>query len=117
MSLKPFLPAEWEGDVNMFWRDDGDGTGSVISVQDVAPLIEANKAAYNHNDGYSPSRELRRAAYIPNIIRDKWLNEEGWDAYRPDLYGDKLVQKLNDPEWRYLRTAPGRLSYTNGRVR
>lgn len=117
MTLKPFLPAEYAGGVTHLWEDDGKGGGLIHSVQDVAPALEANKAVYNHNDGYSPSRELRRAAYIPSIIRDKWLNEEGWDAFRPDLYGDKLVQKLNDPEWRFLRTAPGVLSYTNGRVR
>lgn len=117
MSMKPLLPAEFAGDVAHFWEDDGAGGGLIHSVQDVAPALEANKAAYNHNDGYTPSRELRRAAYIPNIIRDKWLNEEGWDAYRPDLYGEKLVQKLNSNEWLYLRTAPGVLGYSNGRVR
>jgi hypothetical protein len=110
-------PAEFAGDVAHFWEDDGEGGGLVHSVQDVAPILERNKALYVANDGYSPSRELRRVAFIPNIVRQKWLNEEGWDAYRPDLYGDRLVAKLNDPEWRFLRTAPGRLGLANGKIR
>lgn len=116
MSKSLFLPAEHASDVAHFWEDTEDGA-VIHSVQDVGPVLEWNKAAQNHNDGYTADRTMRRAAFIPNIIRNKWLQEEGWDAYRPDLYGDKLIQKLNDPEWRYLRTAPGRLGYSNGVVR
>lgn len=108
---------DFAGDVAHYWEDDGAGGGLIHSVQDVAPILERNKAMQAHNDGYSPSRELRRVAFIPNILRLKWLNEEGWDAYRPDLYGERLVAKLNDPEWRFLRTAPGRIGYSNGVVR
>lgn len=107
--LKPLVAAAFAGDVAHWWRDNGDGTSSVVSAQDVAPVLARNRAMANHNDGWSPSRELRRAAFIPNIIRDKWLNEEGWDAYRPDLYGERLRRKLNDPDWRYLRTAEWRM--------
>jgi hypothetical protein len=117
VSVRPLVLADTPGGLSHHWVDNGDGTFKVVSSQDVAPILERNKAMANHNDGYSPSRELRRVAFIPDIIRQKWLDEEGWDAYRPDLYGDKLVQKLNDPEWRYLRTAEGRVAYTNGRVR
>jgi hypothetical protein len=105
--LRRFLPAENAGDVHHAWLDDGQG-GAVLSHQDIGPALERNKAMALHNDGYSPSRELRRVAFIPAIIRDKWLNEEGWDAYRPDLYLDRLRRKLNDGDWAHLRTAPGR---------
>lgn len=107
--IRPLAPAGFAGDVAHGWRDNGDGTSTIVSVQDVAPALERNKAMAAHNDGWSPSRELRRAAFIPNIIRQKWLTEEGWDAYRPDLYGEQLRRKLNDPEWRYLRTAEWRV--------
>lgn len=117
MSVRPFLPADTPGGINYHWIDNGDGTVRVAYSQDIGAALEANKAAYTHNDGYSGTRELRRVAFIPAIIRQKWLDEEGWDAYRPDLYGDRLVRRLNDPEWRYLRTAPGRVAYSNGRVR
>jgi hypothetical protein len=108
-TLRPLAGADFAGDVSHWWRDEGDGRSTIVSVQDVTPVLERNKAMATHNDGYSPSRELRRAAFIPNIIRQKWLNEEGWDAYRPDLYGEQLRRKLNDPDWRFLRTAEWRM--------
>jgi hypothetical protein len=77
--------------------------------QDVSALLDRNKAMYNENDGYSPSREWRRAASIPVIIQQKWLQEEGWDCYDLPANWDKLKQKLNSSEYLFLRTAPGRL--------
>ena len=111
------IAPDFEGDVEVYSEPDGEGGLLIHSVQDVAPIIERNKAAMNHNDGYSPSRELRRVAFIPTIFRDKWLNEEGWDAWRPDLYPEKLVQKLNDPDYAFLRSAPGRVAVTIGNIR
>lgn len=87
------------------------------SSQDTDAIIERNKAMATTNDGYSPSRELRRVATIPALIREKWLKEEGWDAWRPDRYPEQLMRKLNDPEWQFLRTAPGRLGVSNGVLR
>lgn len=117
MPWKPLVPGQHAQDVSHFWEDDGRGGGIIHSVQDVGPSIERAKAMRLHNDGYNSDRTLRRVAFIPNIIRDKWLNEEGWDAYRPDLYGEKLAQKLNDPDWAYLRTADGRVAHSNGKIR
>jgi hypothetical protein len=77
---------------------------------DVAPILERNKAMATHNDGYSPTREMRRVASIPLIILQKW-KEEGWDPFNtsdPDVQ-KKLAAKLDDPEYMWLRTAPGRV--------
>lgn len=98
------------------WEDDGQGGGIIHSTQEVAPILEWNKAAQTHNDGYTPSREMRRVASIPMALISKWLHEEGWDAFNP-AHHDKLMRKLNDPEYRYLRTAEGRLGISNGVVR
>jgi hypothetical protein len=77
------------------------------SVQDVAPIVERNKALQNADDkGWSPSRELRRAATIPDIVILKWRNELGVDVLNPDHW-PAVKRLLNDPEWRHLRTAPG----------
>jgi hypothetical protein len=82
----------------------------VVNRQDVEPILEHNKRLYNDGtDGYGPTREWRRAATIPNIILEKWLKEEGiryWDSEDTP----KLMAKLDDPEWLYLRNAPGTLS-------
>ena len=37
--------------------------------------IKHNKALYNHNDGYSKSRELKRVASIPTLALQVWANE------------------------------------------
>lgn len=87
----------------------GDGVNLIHSSVDVEPMLDRNKAMATHNDGYSPSREMRRVASIPAIVRLKWLNEEGWDCFNthdPDVL-KKLKQKLNSAEFLYLRTAPG----------
>lgn len=91
-----------------YFRANGDGTYDVWSTQEVDPILDRNKAMYTHNDGYSPSRELRRAASIPMNLIQKWRNEEGINVLHPD-YADALKRKLNDIDYLYLRTAPGRI--------
>jgi len=117
MSLVPFLAKEHAHDVEHWWRDNGDGTSTIVSYQNVAPILDRNKAMRNHNDGYSQTRELRRVAFIPHVLRQKILAEEGWDPYRPDIYPEKMARLLNDPDYAYLRTADGRVGCINGQLR
>jgi hypothetical protein len=84
------------------------GDLTVIRGADVEPILEHNKALYSMNDGYSPGREWRRAASIPLAIVEKWKNEYGVDVFNPD-HREGVKRLLNSSEWRYLRTAPGRL--------
>lgn len=88
--------------------EDGDGSLIVHREADVEPLLEANKALAASGDGYTPSRELRRAASIPLAIVEKWKNELGVDVFDPNDM-PKVRQLLNSSEYLYLRTAPGRL--------
>jgi hypothetical protein len=93
------------------WQETERGGANIIAVADVAPILERNKAMATHNDGYSKSREMRRVASIPLILLQKWKNEEGWDPWNtsdPDVQR-KLALKLDDPEYQWLRTAPGRV--------
>lgn len=99
------------------WENVGNGEYLIHSTQDTTPILDRNKAMATHNDGYTPTRDMRRVATIPTILRNKWLAEEGWDAFRPDLYGDKLMRRLNDPDYAYLRTADGHLGVSNGVMR
>ncbi len=78
-------------------------------TQDVEPILEDNKRLYNEpGGGWSKSRELRRVASIPLVVAEKWMREEGIDIFSPDHW-PAIRRKLNDPEWRHLRTAPGRV--------
>ena len=82
---------------------------TVSYEQDCQPFIEANKVLQNLPEGYvSNAREFRRAASIPNAIIMKWRTEEGIDVLDPADWS-AVRRKLNDPDWRHLRTGPGRL--------
>lgn len=95
------------------WEDDGQGGGLIHSSQDIAPVLEFAKAAQNHNDGFTGSRELKRVAIIPPVLQLKWLIEDGVDIWKPEN-SEWLMKKLNDPDYAYLRTAEGRLGKING---
>jgi len=84
------------------------GDLTVHREADVEPILELNKRLAASGDGYSPSRELRRAASIPMAIIEKWRNELGVDVFNPD-HKEAVRRLLNSSEYLYLRTAPGRL--------
>jgi hypothetical protein len=95
--------------VDWYMKDTPEGI-VIQGAQDVYSLLEANKAMFSENDGWSKGEKfMRRAASIPMHLRMKWLIEEGWDAWRPDLYWDQLKRKLNDIDYRRLRTADWRV--------
>ena len=102
--------------VSRDWRPDGNGGVELRISQDVSQVLEHNKIYRNHNDGYSESRELRRVARIPDAVGLKWLIEEGW-WYGDQENADRLLKKLNDPDWAHLRTADGQLALSNGVIR
>lgn len=104
------LEADWlTGIAEYHGYDSGTDCTIIETVQDVAPILEHNKALQNADDqGWSPSRDLRRAATIPDIIVLKWRNEYGIDVFDRNHW-PAVKRLLNDPEWRYLRTAPGTL--------
>ena len=85
-----------------------DGKMAIHSTQDVYSILEYNKAQLTENNGYNWDKSMRRCASIPHSLRLKWLIEEGWDAWNPD-HEDMLNRKLNDSDFRDLRTAPGRV--------
>lgn len=108
-----------EGGTAHYWRDTEAGA-EIKSVTDVTPILEANKAKFNTNDGYSPSRELRRVGSIPFPLIYQWLAEDGvnvLDAGHDPHAAAYLMRKLNDPDYRYLRTAPGQLGISDGVIR
>jgi len=88
--------------------DEAEQRHVIQSTQDVEPIIENNKRLFNDGDGYSPTREWRRAASVPNIVIEQWM-KKGINAYSLEDQ-PKILAMLDSPEYRYLRTAPGRLS-------
>ena len=76
-------------------------------------LLKNNKALYNLNDGYSKSRDLKRVASIPTLALQVWANEyngtNNWFALPKETQKKIMKKKLNSSEFKYFRTAEGRL--------
>ena len=93
-----------------FHKDDSEKTFTLRTVQDVDPILENNKNLQALNDGYSPSRELKRVASVPTTILRKWCKDAGISfrrfLRRPHEFSGWLERKLSDPENRFLLTAP-----------
>ena len=114
MPAKRFLFTSSAG-IDHYTIEDEDGL-RFYSEQRTDPILDRNKAMATHNDGYTPSRDMRRVASVPYSLALKWLNEEGWWMFDPACH-DKLMQKLNSSEYAYLRTAEGHLGMSNGVMR
>jgi hypothetical protein len=78
-----------------------------VTSQDVEPILERNKALQAEPQ---PARRRgdwgRHIGTIPNVILVKWMNEEGANVLKmsSDEFGKFIRKKLDDPDWRYLRT-------------
>lgn len=86
---------------------DPNGTDLTVERwQDVEPILDHNKALRSQEQNSDWGRHV---ASIPNVILEKWLNEEyqrgniGLRMFSAEF--DQLVErKLKDPDWAYLRT-------------
>ena len=105
-----------EQGISHYLVEDDQGIAHFKAVGETDPVIERNKAMLTHNDGYTPSREMRRVASIPYILINKWIVEEGVNVLDP-ANADFLKKKLNDPDYAFLRTAEGRIGMSNGVLR
>lgn len=109
MSRRSLLKASSSlGGVNHYWETDSDGNSYVVSVQDVSAILEQNKTRQNDGTGgWNQARDGRSAGFIPTNILQKWADEIGvpfHELFEPE-YEPFITRKLNDPDWRYLRTA------------
>lgn len=107
--MKRLFDIEPDGTREIFHFDDVTQQVTIQTITDAEPIIEANKRLFNQGDtGYSPSREMKRAANIPMGVVLLWRQRYGVDVFNRD-HTEKVRKLLNDSEWRLLRTAPGRL--------
>lgn len=87
-------------------RDHGERTTTFEVVQDVQPILEWNKVLRSQRQ---KSDWGRHVASVPNVIVNRWLNEEWARGNTTMKLGDaefmQMVQrKLRDPDWKFLRT-------------
>ena len=78
-----------------------DGDWVYQTIQDVEPILEANKA--EQNSGVKPSGTMRKVASIPLVLIVEWEKKYGLNFYNKDHWpGIKAL--LNSNEYRHLRT-------------
>jgi hypothetical protein len=93
-----------------FFHDKADEKYVVNRVQDVEPILKANRISQTDGtDGYTASRDLKRVASIPLVVVEQWMKQDGINVLA--LTGDEqqkyFKKKLNDPDNRFLRTDSG----------
>ena len=79
----------------------------------IDPHLKHNKILLNQNDGYSKSRDLKRVASIPTLALSVWAKEYNgdgnWFALPKEVQSKILKTKLNSNEFKYFRTAEGKI--------
>lgn len=90
--------------LKIWWESTDDGF-VLHYEQDAAPILESNAIKRSQGrDYYARDKDLWKAASIPIGVAYKWLIEDGIDVYE-DSHWPRVKKKLNDPDWRYLKTA------------
>jgi hypothetical protein len=88
--------------------DRGERKIVAVSTQDVEPILELNKARRGQSQAGHDCARL--VADIPAVILVRWLNEEyargntHLRLFTREFNETVVRRKLQDPEWRYLRT-------------
>ena len=84
-----------------------DGQVGWMRIQDVEPEIEQNKAFANAGQ---QTGDFHHIGSIPNVILEKWMQESGVDLFQlpKDEFAKFVRKKLDDPDYRFLRTDGGR---------
>lgn len=88
-----------------------EGTSVIKTYQDVAPYLNRNKRLYNATPETPQGEEWREVADIPNAIAHEWMKEfeaKGIRFWSPEGMRE-IKKKLNDPDWKLLRTHNSRL--------
>jgi hypothetical protein len=102
------LLSDYGGVKTWMLHDPVTKTNRIRYSQDVDGILERNQRMQNDGDQYSESRDLQHVASIPLVIVMKWLLEDGIDIFNPN-HKEAVRRKLNDPDYRHLRTGMGRL--------
>ena len=80
----------------------------IITEGDCEPVLELNRQRANDSEltRRGIKSDMWLYASIPAIVQMKWLTEEGLDVWKKE-HGPRLSRKLEDPEYRYLKTTTG----------
>lgn len=92
----------------------GHDTFNVLRSQDVAKIIDRNKADQNDRDfknGFTQSGDMKHVARIPLVVFEQWAKKYG--ISKTEMMGQKgteiIRKELNDPDNKFLRTGLGEI--------
>ena len=104
---------EWDAGIKTRYIQESDGKLTINNQQNLNPLMERNKKLYNHNSGYTSSKDFKRIASIPPLILQIWSKEyngsSNWFGLPKEIQKKIMKTKLNSNEFKYFRTAEGSL--------
>ena len=90
-------------------HDESEDKLHIAHTEDIQPLIDSNARARNEADKHAKWGDWNRVASIPATVVMQWM-KEGINVMAPtDEDQKKIKQKLNSPEYAYLRTRGGRI--------
>lgn len=84
-----------------------DGNVTFERIQDCEPFLEYAKAM--HNEGHHGSSDLRYAAHIPDVIIEKYCNDNNLTFHEFINNRDHIKRICNDPSLSGFRIWKGRL--------
>lgn len=97
--------------VSLFSKHHYDATEDKLHierVQDVQPILEANKRAYN-DAGAFKSEVFNKKAEIPLVVLLQWLQTRGI-SYQEFMGDDAILRRfLNDTDNKFCLTRPGKV--------
>lgn len=99
---------EKDGDVTTIYHDLGDKV-VIQKVQDVDPIIEANKAQYNAASGWMGNMAMVHVGRVPKVVMDRWILEDGINYLAPENKG-LLLKKLEDRDNRMFKVHPAKFA-------
>ena len=88
------------------FHEEPDGTFTIETKQDATNIVDDNVRKYNdYGDKLSIGKrgEWHQVASIPVTLWDKWMRETNGEIAKDSKL---LASKLNDPDWKLLKTSP-----------
>lgn len=87
--------------ITKYWVDNGDGTYTIETDQNMSAIIDSNKKQHNATDKHTKHGEWSKVASIPMSIY--------YDLKKKGIIDDPkaFAKWLNDPDNKYFRTRAG----------
>jgi len=103
--MKRVLSEDKDAGITTYWHSTENGFAVETVQHDVTPILKSNAIKRGlGRDYYATDPDMWKAASIPIGVMYEWLTKYGVDVLNEDHW-PAVKKLLNDPEWRYLKTA------------